>query len=259
MQENTEVLKGQAKAIRKALKERGVEVSHSDMLEAISRAGGFKDWNSASATVKRRGTAVVRTASGEIDLLNPSPSDIWINDIAKGLNREQIYGRWLSDVTYMSAACAAVKAASQVIKYSHDFPDRIKFFAEVSGMQLRLMIYWAPKAYLGGYNPLIDVEEIEKRLRKAAYTRFGIQDSNEQDDIVGSFYKELVSVGSRQVLPNMPQASTKDYLDMFYHLTNAPDPYMPDSDPYVPDPYDTVMVRGATAVITQAIASKLQS
>lgn len=47
-------LKSQAKALRCYFEEQGVSMSHSKCLEAISRASGFENWNTASAELKKR-------------------------------------------------------------------------------------------------------------------------------------------------------------------------------------------------------------
>lgn len=46
-------LKTQAKVLRSYFEEQGVSMSHSKCLEAISRASGFQDWNTASAWLKQ--------------------------------------------------------------------------------------------------------------------------------------------------------------------------------------------------------------
>lgn len=47
-------LKSQAKALRIYLAEEGMEISHSKALEAISRAHGYRDWNTASAILSQK-------------------------------------------------------------------------------------------------------------------------------------------------------------------------------------------------------------
>ncbi|MCR9062097.1 MAG: glyoxalase superfamily protein [Roseibium album] len=46
-------LKSQAKRLRKALAANGKQLSHSQALELVSTQHGFRDWNTASATVSR--------------------------------------------------------------------------------------------------------------------------------------------------------------------------------------------------------------
>lgn len=50
-----EILKDKAKVIRKFMKEKcNVDVSHGHCIELISQLFGFKDWNTASATLKSK-------------------------------------------------------------------------------------------------------------------------------------------------------------------------------------------------------------
>lgn len=50
-----ESLKEKAKLVRKFLKEKcNVDVSHSHCIEIVSQVFGFKDWNTASATLRSR-------------------------------------------------------------------------------------------------------------------------------------------------------------------------------------------------------------
>jgi uncharacterized protein YjbI with pentapeptide repeats len=44
-------IKGMAKALRQALSDRKIELSHSDCLELIAKQFGVKDWNTLSAAV----------------------------------------------------------------------------------------------------------------------------------------------------------------------------------------------------------------
>lgn len=46
---NVDTLKSQAKRLRNYFASQHIQLSHSQALEAISAAHGFKDWNSASA------------------------------------------------------------------------------------------------------------------------------------------------------------------------------------------------------------------
>lgn len=47
-------LKAQAKQLRKALMEKGTNVTHSQTLEMVAKQHGFRDWNTASARLSNR-------------------------------------------------------------------------------------------------------------------------------------------------------------------------------------------------------------
>lgn len=47
-------LKAQAKSLRKALMEKGTNVTHSQALEMMAKQLGFRDWNTASARLSNR-------------------------------------------------------------------------------------------------------------------------------------------------------------------------------------------------------------
>lgn len=47
----THGIKGMAKALRQALNDRKIDLSHSDCLELLAKQFGVKDWNALSATI----------------------------------------------------------------------------------------------------------------------------------------------------------------------------------------------------------------
>jgi len=49
---STHPFKAQAKSLRSQLEDLGLSITHSQALEIISKSQGFKDWNTASATVE---------------------------------------------------------------------------------------------------------------------------------------------------------------------------------------------------------------
>ncbi len=51
--ETTDVLKAQAKRLRKALAARDVSISHAGSLELLAQSHGYRDWNTAVAMARR--------------------------------------------------------------------------------------------------------------------------------------------------------------------------------------------------------------
>ncbi len=86
--DQTELLKAQARRLRKALATRDVEVSHAGSLELLAQSHGFRDWNTAVAMTRRNipthvadlgigkrfaGSYLGHAVSGDIRSVNTTP------------------------------------------------------------------------------------------------------------------------------------------------------------------------------------------
>lgn len=75
-------IKGMAKALRQALNDRKIDLSHSDCLELIAKQFGVKDWNALSAAVGQDGGDKPRLFSimGDEIKLHRTTQSLDVND-----------------------------------------------------------------------------------------------------------------------------------------------------------------------------------
>lgn len=78
----THGIKGMAKALRQALKDRNIDLSHSDCLELIARQFNLKDWNALSAVLGQEGAdkPLLFSLSGEEIKLHRTTERLDVND-----------------------------------------------------------------------------------------------------------------------------------------------------------------------------------
>ena len=90
-----ENVKTQAKALRAYLAEQGVEISHSQALEATARSHGFKDWNTMSAATPRVPVLETLPRFGDEDCeTNMAP----LTEVQEAqMQREASNRKWLKD------------------------------------------------------------------------------------------------------------------------------------------------------------------
>lgn len=124
----------------------------------------------------------IRTYSGKhLDLANPDPDDILIEDIAIGLARECRYARQ-SNIWYSVAEHSWLVANACRTQYP-TFPA-----AQLPELQLRALLHDASEAYLGDLpgpikqtDAMAGFRAVEGRLQTAIYQAFGLVPNDDAD------------------------------------------------------------------------------
>jgi uncharacterized protein len=142
-----------------------------------------------------------RMLSGRrLDLIEPSPLDIEIEDIAHGLAR---VARWNGQTSGSEAFSVAQHSLAVLAIFDHFWPDSSPV------KRLTVMLHDAPEYVIGDmispFKAIVggDYKHVEARLQAAIHLRFGLpaitpaglKDQIKRADIVAAFYEAILLAG----------------------------------------------------------------
>lgn len=101
-------IKGMAKALRQALSDRKIEVSHSDCLELVAKQFGVKDWNALSAAVGQDSgdKPLLFSVVGDEITLHRTTQRLDVNDTdlsGSRFNDSNLSGAWFNQINFSGA------------------------------------------------------------------------------------------------------------------------------------------------------------
>ncbi len=101
-------IKGMAKALRQALSDRKIELSHSDCLELIAKQFGVKDWNTLSAAVGQDAgdKPLLFSVVGDEIMLHRTTQRLDVNDTdlsGSRFNDANLTGTWFNQINFSGA------------------------------------------------------------------------------------------------------------------------------------------------------------
>jgi uncharacterized protein len=142
-----------------------------------------------------------RMLSGRrLDLLEPSPLDIEIEDISHGLAR---VARWNGQTSGSQAFSVAQHSLAVLAIFDHLWPDT------VASQRLTVLLHDAPEYVIGDMiSPFKAIvgggyKEVEARLQAAIHLRFGLtaitpsslKDKIKRADMIAAFYEAILLAG----------------------------------------------------------------
>ncbi|MCJ9724549.1 pentapeptide repeat-containing protein [Agrobacterium sp. SHOUNA12C] len=101
-------IKGMAKALRQALNDRKIDISHSDCLELIAKQFGVKDWNALSAAVGQDAAdkPLLFSVVGDEITLHRTTQKLDVNDTdlsGSRFNDANLSGTWFNQINFSGA------------------------------------------------------------------------------------------------------------------------------------------------------------
>lgn len=142
-----------------------------------------------------------RMLSGRrLDLLEPSPLDIEIDDIAHGLAR---VARWNGQTSGLHAFSVAQHSLAVLAIFDHFWPDTIPV------QRMMVLLHDAPEYVIGDmispFKAIVggDYKDVEARLQAAIHVRFSLpaitpaslKDRIKRADMVAAFYEAILLAG----------------------------------------------------------------
>ncbi|MBP2446947.1 pentapeptide repeat-containing protein [Rhizobium leguminosarum] len=104
----THGIKNMAKALRQALKDRNIELSHSDCLELVAKEFGVKDWNALAAAIGQDAgeKPVLFSFVGDEITLHRTTQRLDVNDTdlsGSRFNDANLSGTWFNQINFSGA------------------------------------------------------------------------------------------------------------------------------------------------------------
>ncbi len=171
-----------------------------------------------------------RMLSGRrLDLLEPSPLDIEIEDIAHGLAR---VARWNGQTSGPHAFSVAQHSLAVLAIFDHFWPDA------TPSQRLTVLLHDAPEYVIGDMiSPFKAIvgggyKDVEARLQAAIHLRFGLpaitpaglKDKIKRADMVAAFYEAILLAGFEEAEAvqffGRPRGITPDVANFEPQLTN---------------------------------------
>lgn len=168
----------------------------------------------------------ITTISGlHIDLLDPDPDNIIIEDIAFALSN---ICRFVGHTKYFYSVAEHSVMAAQYCSYDTENPEKV----------LNTLLHDATEAYLGDVSSplkhiLPDYQRIENNFHRILYTKFGLDPNDHSYKEYDSYMLDLerhilkndilynkISFHFQELKLYSPQESREQFLTMFYHLND---------------------------------------